>query len=372
MPAVSTSTIARPSISNGVSIASRVVPARSETITRSVPRKRVDERGLADVRAPDHRQAHRLVVLRRRLAPRRAAARPGGRAGRRCRAPARPRRRAARRGRGGGTRAASGRSCGASILLAATTTGSRARRSRSRELLVAGPQAGAGVDHEQRDLRVGERRARLVAGSRRASGSASSRSTPPVSISAKRRPFQSVSSSLRSRVTPGRSCTTASRVCVRRLTSEDLPDVRVADDGDLHAAPISAPRPRAVDDLLDDLLEEQAGGVERDRVGRRLERRALGASRRARRAAPARAGRRRRRRRARARGGGRAPRGSRVEEDLDRGVGRDDRRDVAPLGHPVAACEQLPLLAHERGAHAGIARPPATRPRRPAACGSRR
>ena len=56
-----------------------------------------------------------------------------------------------------------------------------------------------------------------------ASGSVSSRSTPPVSISANWRPFQSVASSLRSRVIPERSCTTASRDCVRRLTSEDLP-----------------------------------------------------------------------------------------------------------------------------------------------------
>ena len=53
------------------------------------------------------------------------------------------------------------------------------------------------------------------------SGSSWSRSTPPVSISVKRRPFQSVASSLRSRVMPGRSWTTASRDCVRRLTSED-------------------------------------------------------------------------------------------------------------------------------------------------------
>ena len=45
----------------------------------------------------------------------------------------------------------------------------------------------------------------------------------PVSISVSDRPFQSVWSSLRSRVTPGSSCTTASRDWVRRLTSEDLP-----------------------------------------------------------------------------------------------------------------------------------------------------
>ena len=46
---------------------------------------------------------------------------------------------------------------------------------------------------------------------------------PPVSISVIWRPFQSVCSSRRSRVTPAVSCTTASRDCVSRLTSEDLP-----------------------------------------------------------------------------------------------------------------------------------------------------
>ena len=46
---------------------------------------------------------------------------------------------------------------------------------------------------------------------------------PPVSTSVKRRPFHSQASSLRSRVTPARSCTTASRDSVSRLTSEHLP-----------------------------------------------------------------------------------------------------------------------------------------------------
>ena len=48
-------------------------------------------------------------------------------------------------------------------------------------------------------------------------------STPPVSISRNRLPFHSHTSSLRSRVTPGVSCTTAARVPVSRLTSVDLP-----------------------------------------------------------------------------------------------------------------------------------------------------
>ena len=48
-------------------------------------------------------------------------------------------------------------------------------------------------------------------------------STPPVSISRNRFPFHSQTSSLRSRVTPGVSCTTAARVPLSRFTSVDLP-----------------------------------------------------------------------------------------------------------------------------------------------------
>ena len=58
----------RPSTSSGGSIASRVVPATSETITRSAPSELVDERGLADVRAPDHREAQESRRPPRRLA----------------------------------------------------------------------------------------------------------------------------------------------------------------------------------------------------------------------------------------------------------------------------------------------------------------
>ena len=46
---------------------------------------------------------------------------------------------------------------------------------------------------------------------------------PPVSMRSKRRPFHSQAISLRSRVMPARSWTTAAREPVRRLTSEDLP-----------------------------------------------------------------------------------------------------------------------------------------------------
>ncbi len=54
-------------------------------------------------------------------------------------------------------------------------------------------------------------------------GDGSAMSTPPVSIRRKRWPFQSATSSLRSRVTPGVSWTTVARDSVRRLTSVDFP-----------------------------------------------------------------------------------------------------------------------------------------------------
>ena len=76
----------RPSRSSTVSIASRVVPGTSETITRSAPSERVQERRLADVRPAEDRDADRLVardLAAAGLVPR--AARRPRRAGRRCR-----------------------------------------------------------------------------------------------------------------------------------------------------------------------------------------------------------------------------------------------------------------------------------------------
>src|SRR3954447_19483886 len=75
MPAVSMRITRRPSTSSGRSIASRVVPATSETITRSEPGsrvtsvdlaaagRRVDEGRLADVRPADDSEADRVLVL---------------------------------------------------------------------------------------------------------------------------------------------------------------------------------------------------------------------------------------------------------------------------------------------------------------------
>ena len=160
MPAVSTSSTLRPSTSIGVSIASRVVPATSETITRSRPRKRVDERGLADVRAPDHRQADgrpprapRLVVGRQQLdeaVEQVAGAEP-------LRRRDRP---AARRARGCRSRATSATSRGESILLAASTTGTPPRRSISATSASPARIPARASTTSSDDVGVGERLAR--------------------------------------------------------------------------------------------------------------------------------------------------------------------------------------------------------------------
>ena len=56
-----------------------------------------------------------------------------------------------------------------------------------------------------------------------ASSGSSEDSQPPVSTTVKARPHHSASSSLRSRVTPGRSSTTAARRPTMRLTRVDFP-----------------------------------------------------------------------------------------------------------------------------------------------------
>ena len=111
---------------------------------------------------------------------------------------------------------------GESILLAASTTGRPPRRSIS--ATSASPaRIPARASTTSSATSASESASRTWSRIETASGAVSSRSTPPVSISAKLRPFQSVGSSLRSRVIPDVSCTTASRDCVSRLTSEDLP-----------------------------------------------------------------------------------------------------------------------------------------------------
>ena len=63
-PAVSTSTNVVSPRRRTVSIASRVVPGTSDTMTRSRPSERVQERRLADVRTPEDRDLDRLLADR--------------------------------------------------------------------------------------------------------------------------------------------------------------------------------------------------------------------------------------------------------------------------------------------------------------------
>ena len=152
----------RPSTSIGVSIASRVVPATLGDDHPLAAEERVDERGLADVRAPDHREPDDvllgvgdLVVLGQQLdeAVEQVAGAEalGGGDRERLAEPEAVEVVRERRGRSG-----------ESILFAATTTGRLPRRRMSAISCVAGAHAGAGVDDEQRDLGVGQRGARLV------------------------------------------------------------------------------------------------------------------------------------------------------------------------------------------------------------------
>ena len=221
MPAVSTSRRRRPSTSSSVSIASRVVPATSETITRSRPRNALTSEDLPTFGRP-------ITASRTRSS---SSSGPSSSAGssstiRSSRSPV-PSPCAAETGIGSPSPSpwkscASGMSRGESILFAASTTGTPPRR-RMSAISSSPGRSPARASTTSIATWASASAARAWSWIETASGSSSSRSTPPVSISVNVRPFQSVSSSLRSRVMPGRSCTTASRDCVRRLTSEDLP-----------------------------------------------------------------------------------------------------------------------------------------------------
>ena len=374
-PAVSTSTSWRPSTSSARvdRVARGAGDARRRSRARS-PRKRVDQRGLADVRAGRSRRAGRRPRPPPRPRRRAAAARRRGRAGRRCRGPGRPRPASGSPRPRPWNSCASGRSRGESILFAATHDRARRRGAGCRP---APRRRGAGRRGRRRRARatcgVGQRGARLVldrdgqrvvvvevhaAGvDQREACGRSSRS----------------SISLRSRVTPGRSCTTASRDSRQAVDERGLADVRIADDGDLHAS-ISCASTTSVSDLLDAPRRGQAGGVDRHGVRRRLERRvrAASASRSSRSACSREHGRRCRRRARSARRRARSS-GAAVRKTLTSASGRDDRADVAALGDPVAVARAARCcLRDQRRAHVRVGARRARRPRRPRACGSPR
>ena len=117
---------------------------------------------------------------------------------------------------------ANGSWLGSSILFASTSTGLCASRR------IWATSSSPGVTPARASTTKSTRSASPIASRAcsaiaRVSGVGSAMSTPPVSTSTKRLPVHSQTSSLRSRVTPGVSCTTAARVSVSRLTSVDLP-----------------------------------------------------------------------------------------------------------------------------------------------------
>ena len=288
-----------------MSIASRVVPAMSETITRSSPRtgSRATTCRCSGGRSPPAARRPRRPRARARVAP---APRSLGRAGPRCRAPAPPTPPPGRRARARRTRPRRG-SLRAVDLVCGHDHRHVAAAQLARQLGVARAQPGARVDGQHDHRRLGDRLARLGL-NRRASAS-----RPPGRRRrcrpAERRPFHSASISLRSRVTPACSWTTASRLPDRRLTSVDLPTFGIADDRDLRSAITRAARGPArdpADDLLD--AEPVVSSSIAPGAARAASARACGPARRAAsgRAAPCSS-----RRRARRRAGARAPRGRR-------------------------------------------------------------
>ena len=215
-------TTRRPSTSSSVSIASRVVPAISETITRSRPRKALTSEDLPTFGRP-------ITASRTGASSSSSAACGSGSSSttRSSRSPV-PRPWVAETASGSPrpsawNSAASGSSASRSTLLATTITGTpgalqHLRRSRRRR--------SAGRRGSRR--RAATRSASAIASrawARTASASApgASMSTPPVSTSSKVRPFHSHSSALRSRVTPASLWVTASRPPASRLASVDLP-----------------------------------------------------------------------------------------------------------------------------------------------------
>src|SRR4051812_37490367 len=163
-----------------------------------------------------------------------------------------------------------------STLLAATSTGFSAPRS-SRASSVSPGRRPVRASTTSTATSDSARAARACDWTARDRSSSSSRSTPPVSTRTKRRPFHSVSISLRSRVTPDCSWTTASRVPVRRLTSVDLPTLgkpTIATLGSaigLYALSLAG----QAGDPLDHLVDGQVAGVDLDGVVGGLQRRVL-------------------------------------------------------------------------------------------------
>ena len=199
-------------------------PAASETIVRSAPIERVEQRRLADVRPPEDRDPDRRVARRSRRASPRSDSRSTitssrspvpwpciPESGQRVAEPEPmelERRALLRRGR---------RPCWRSRAPACRLRG---RSSASSSSPGVTPARASATSSTRSASAIAARACSTI---ERTIASALAMSTPPVSISRKRLPAQSHTSSLRSRVVPLVSCTTAARVAVSRLISVDLP-----------------------------------------------------------------------------------------------------------------------------------------------------
>ncbi len=153
-----------------------------------------------------------------------------------------------------------------STLFATTSTGTLARRSfRARS-----PSSSTGpvlrVDDQQHD--VGCARRALGLPGDELLDPARAVANPPVSTSRNVRPRQVVSSSTRSRVTPGISWAIASLRAEQAVHEGGLADVLAPDDRDRRVGHGEIPRSRTRSSArAEDLGGAQIGGVEQDRVG---------------------------------------------------------------------------------------------------------
>ena len=189
------------------------------------------------------------------------------------------------------------------------------------DLLVARAQAGAGVDHEQRDLRVGQRGARLVLDRDRQrivvvevhAAGVDQREAAPVPVG---RELLAVARD------PGALVHDRLAALREAVDERRLADVRIADDRDLHASTslastasvtIWSTTSSSVSPVVS-TGTASCGGLERRAAGRRVAHVALALARRAPLDVRPRS----------ARAAARALGGSAVQEDLDGGVGRDD------------------------------------------------
>ena len=233
---MSTRIRSRPSNSIGRSIASRVVPADRRDDHPLGAGEPVDQRGLADVRAADHGQADRRPRPAASALLDRAPARRSGRAGHRCRAPAPPTPRSARRGRGDGTRPRAGCRATVSILLAATRTGSEPRRSRSADLVVAGPQRPPA--RRPRVPRRRRRRARPAPGRARRGELVAVVEVDPAGVDQRQRPAVPVGVELLAVAGDAGPLVDDRLARLGEAVDErGLADVRIPDDRDLHGGP---------------------------------------------------------------------------------------------------------------------------------------